>query len=322
MFALAVMSMLIKYSRKTTVLLFVFLSVCVIPTYAAAPSVAVIYPEIRAPFNKIFTDMADGVEDEVNGRTIRYILKKDYSQQELNSWLKNNKIKVCVALGVRSENATTDISNNIPVVISGVLTPKKSSKHRATISLAPSPGRLFVKLKKLKPNVSKVIVVYNPTKTEWLIREAHNAAQKNNLELVVYTTKSLSQSAKIYKKIFKHSDIKKSAIWLPPDPTSIDNRAVLSYILEHSWKKGTAVFSSSLAHVNKGVLFAMYPDNLKLGQTIGKAALEELKGNSLPKGVVPVEDLQTAFNKRTAEHLGIQFTNTDLRGYDAVFPSE
>ena len=266
--------------------------------------------------------MADGVEDQVNGRTVRYVLKKDYSQQALNKWLQDNNIKVCVALGVRSENATSDLSRNIPVILSGVLTPNESSKTRAAISLAPSPGKLFVRLKKLNPNINKVFVVYNPSKTEWLIREANLAARQNNLKLVAYPTNSLSQSAKIYKKIFKNSGIKNSAIWLPPDPTSVDNRAVLSYILEQSWKRGTTVFSSSLAHVNKGVLFAMYPDNLRLGQTLGRAALEELNGNSLAAGVMPVEDLQTAFNKRTAEHLGISYTNADLRNYDAVFPSE
>lgn len=322
MFALAAMSMLKKYSCKAVVLLFVFLSLFVIPTFAAAPSVAVIYPEIRAPFNKIFTDMADGVEDQVNGRTLRYLLKKDYSQQELNKWLQDNNIKVCVALGVRSENATSDLSQNIPVILSGVLTPNESSTPRAAISLAPSPRKLFAKLKELRPSVTKVEVVYNPSKTEWLIRQARLAAQNHGLELHVHPTNSLSQSAKLYREIFKNSHIKNSAIWLPPDPTAVDNRTVLSYILEQAWKKEVPVFSSSLAHVNKGVLFAMYPDNLRLGQTLGRAALEELNGNSLAAGVMPVEDLQTAFNKRTAEHLRINYTNADLRNYDAVFPSE
>ena len=321
--SLALMPMLKKYRCKVATLLFVFLSLFVIPTFAAAPSVAVIYPEIRAPFNKIFTDMADGVEDQVNGRTVRYLLKKDYSQQELDKWLSDNNIKVCVALGVRGENATSDISRNIPVILGGVLTPNTTSKHRTAISLAPSPSRLLGKLKQLNPNVKNVIVVYNPSKTEWLIREAQSVAAQHNIELVVYQTNSLSESARIYKKIFKRSDIKNSAIWLPPDPTSVDNRAILSYILEQSWKKNTVVFSSRLAHVNKGVLFAMYPDNLKLGRTLGRAALEELNGNSLTaKYVVSLEDLQTAFNKRTAEHLGIKFTSSDLRNYDAVFPSE
>ena len=66
----------------------------------------------------------------------------------------------------------------------------------------------------------------------------------------------------------------------------------------------------------------MYPDNLKLGQSLGAVAMEELNGGTKLNGMIPVEDLKTAFNKRTAEHLGVHFTNEDLRNYDAVFPSE
>lgn len=321
---LASMLILKRYSYKRAVLfLFVPLFFFAVPTFAATPSVAVIYPELRAPYNKIFSDIADGVEMQVNGRIKRYMLKKNFSVQELNLWLKKNEIKVCVALGVRGEDATYELANNIPVILGGVLTHKLIVDTRPVISLAPSPDKLFSKVKKLKRNINKIIVVYNPGKMEWLIRKARSAADKNGLELVTYSTGSLSESAKIYQEIFKRSDIKNAAIWLPPDSLSVDNRAVLSFILEQSWAQRTPVFSSRLSHVNKGVLFAMYPDNVKLGQSLGKAALDELNGNrGKIKGIVPAEDLQTAINRRTAEHLGMNVSSAELRNYDAVFPTK
>jgi len=96
----------------------------------------------------------------------------------------------------------------------------------------------------------------------------------------------------------------------------------LSFVLEQSWEKDVVVFSSNPAHVNKGVLFAMYPDNMKLGESLGAFALEELNGGKMLRKMIPVEDLKSAFNKRTAEHLGIRFTKDELRNYDAVFPSQ
>lgn len=320
---LAIMPILKQNSCKKTVLfLFAFLLLFSIPTFAATPSVAVIYPELRAPFNKVFTDIADGVEEQVNGRTMRYILKKEYSQQELNQWLSKNNIKVCVALGVRGENATSVISDDIPVILGGVLKPKLIGESRPGISVAPSPDKLFEKLKKLKRNIKEVIVVYNPDKTEWLIDRAHYAAVKHGLELVAHPTDRLSKSAKLYREIFKRPGLRNSAIWLPPDSTSVDNHAVLSFILEQSWRHETIVFSSKLSHVSKGVLFAMYPNNIKLGQSLGKIASDELNGNGARvKGMVPLEDLNTALNRRTAEHLGINVSSSELRTYDAVFPS-
>jgi len=310
-----------KYSVKRIVLaVCVFLLILSLPSFAATPSVAVIYPELRAPFNKVFEDIADGVAEKVNGRTKRYILPKDFSQKELDDWIRKNDIKVCVALGGRGEKAANQFTQDIPIILSGVLQPKSIS--HPGISLAASPDKLFAKLKQQKLNIKQVIVVYNPDKSEWLIREAQSAALKHGLELVTYTTSSLSKSAKIYREVFKRLRVKDAAIWLPPDSTSIDNRTLLSFVLEQSWARNVAVFSSSPAHVNKGVLFAMYPDNLKLGQSLGAVAMEELNGGTKLIGMIPVEDLKTAFNKRTAEHLGVRFTSEDLRNYDAVFPSE
>ncbi len=315
-----------QIAKKKCIAIAFFLSISIVTVLAAQAStisVAVIYPELRAPFNKIFTDMADGVEKEVNGRTMRYVLKKDYSSKELNQWLSKNDIKVCIALGVRSENATSTLEGNIPVVLGGVITPKPNTSARTGISLAPSPDKLFEKLKKLSSQTKEVVAVYNPNKTEWLIKRAQSAATKYDIQLTTYPTKSLSESAKLYRKIFKRPNMKNAAIWLLPDPSAVDNRALLSLILDQAWKRDIVVFSSSLAHVNKGVLFAMYPDNIKLGQSLGRAAIEELNGNSVrEKEILPVTDLQTAFNRRTAEHLGINISNAELRSFDAVFPSE
>lgn len=310
-----------KYSVKRIVLAAcVFLLILSLPIFAVTPSVAVIYPELRAPYNKVFEDIADGIEKKVNGRTKRYVLSKDFSQKELNDWIRKNDIKVCVALGGRGEKAANQFTQDIPIVLSGILQPKSIS--HPGISLAASPDKLFAKLKQQKLNIKQVIVVYNPDKSEWLIREAQSAATKHGLELITYTTSSLSKSAKIYRDVFKRLRVKDAAIWLPPDSTSIDNRTLLSYVLEQSWSRDVVVFSSSPAHVNKGVLFAMYPDNLKLGQSLGAVAMEELNGGTKLNGMIPAEDLKTAFNKRTAEHLGVRFTSEDLRNYDAVFPSE
>jgi putative ABC transport system substrate-binding protein len=291
-----------------------------LPIFSATPSVAVIYPELRAPYNKVFEDIANGIEKKVNGRTKRYVLPKDYSQEELDLWIKNNDIKVCIALGSRGERAVSEFTDDMPIVLSGILQPKLV--ERPGISLAASPDKLFSTLKKQQLNIKRVIVVYNPKKSAWLIREAHSAALQHGLELVVHTTSSLSESAKIYRKIFNSTSVKNAALWLPPDSTSMDNRALLSFVLEQSWNKNVAVFSSSLAHVSKGVLFAMYPDNLKLGQSLGAVALEELNGGNNLNHLTPVEDLKTAFNKRTAEHLGVRITKEKLRRYDAVFPSK
>ncbi len=315
---LSLVSSLSNTRAKVVLCSAVFAILIALPTFASTPSVAVIYPELRAPYNKIFDDIADGVEEKVNGHTKRYVIPKNYSKSDLNAWIKKNNIKVCVALGVGGEKAAADLTEDIPVLLSGVLKPKM--QNNTGISLAASPDKLFELLKRKMPNVKRVHVVYNPDKTKWLIREAQSDALDHKVELVTYTTKKLAESAKIYRDLFKRPDIKNSAIWLAPDSTSIDNRALLSFVLEQAWAHDVAVFSSSPAHVKKGVLFAMYPDNMKLGLSLGKVALEELNGGSTLDSMVPVRDLKIAFNRRTAKHLGIHLTGSEMRMFDAVFP--
>ena len=171
-------------------------------------------------------------------------MPKDFSQKELDDWIRKNDIKVCVALGGRGEKAANQFTQDIPIVLSGVLQPKSIS--HPGISLAASPDKLFAKLKQQKLNIKQVIVVYNPDKSEWLIREAQSAALKHGLELVTYTTSSLSQSAKIYREVFKRLRVKDAAIWLPPDSTSIDNRTLLSFVLEQSWARMLLYFQVAL----------------------------------------------------------------------------
>ena len=289
---------------------------------SASSIVGVIYPDIREPYNKIFTDIADGVEEQTNGHTKRYALKKDYSQKELEEWLTKNNIEVCVGLGRRGENALTEINNELPIVLSGILSSKDTEQAVSVISMAPSPDKLFAKALELKKDIKEIIVVYNPKKTQWLINKARDAATKHGITLTTLETKSLSESAKIYRKVFQRSGIKNAAIWLPPDSSSVDNKAILSYILEKSWSHNIVVFSSGPAHVNKGALFALYPDNFKLGQRLAELALGELGGNKDYQQITPAEDLHAAINKRTAEHLGINVTSAELRLYEAVFPSE
>ena len=197
-------------TKKAMWCLFAFVLLLSFPVFAATPSVAVIYPEVRAPFDKIFEDIADGVEKKVNGRTIRYVLPKEYSQKDLDDWIRKNDIKVCVALGGRGEKAANKFTQDIPIVLSGVLQPKLIA--HPGISFAASPDKLFSTLKKQKLNIKQVIVVYNPKKSAWLIKEAQSAASKHGLELVTYKTSSLSDSAKLYREIFKRLRIKDAAI--------------------------------------------------------------------------------------------------------------
>jgi putative ABC transport system substrate-binding protein len=98
---------------------------------------------------------------------------------------------------------------------------------------------------------------------------------------------------------------------------------ILPIVLQEAWERDLAVFSSNLAHIKNGVLFALYPDNKNMGRSLAELALNQMhNGESTPLGIMPLHDIFTAVNIRTAEHLGLKFTNQIRRDFNLIFPSQ
>ncbi|MDX8386011.1 MAG: hypothetical protein R8M11_05800, partial [Gallionella sp.] len=102
--------------------------------------------------------------------------------------------------------------------------------------------------------------------------------------------------------------------WLPQDPTSAEERAVLPLILQKSWNQGISVFSSNFNHVRRGVLFSLYPDNIGLGGSLATMAQGILASKSKEThGISPLRDVMSVGNQRTAKHLGVDGGDFDMK---------
>jgi putative ABC transport system substrate-binding protein len=165
-------------------------------------------------------------------------------------------------------------------------------------------------------------VVYNPQNNEWLIKLARDVAKAQGLELLAFEAKDLASAARQYEAAFAGVDGRRDAVWLPQDPTTVDEGTILPLVLKESWNRNVPVFSSSFLHVKKGALFALYPNNLELGRTLASSARAVLAGESRKRGVVPLREVHTAINMRTASHLGLSIGNQQRRSFDFIFPEQ
>ena len=96
---------------------------------------------------------------------------------------------------------------------------------------------------------------------------------------------------------------------------------MLPLVLHESWNRNLAVFSSSLGHVRRGVLFSLYPDNAGLGRHLADTAQEYLaSGNYGEHGMILLREVLLAINLRTAMHLGLDTSRP--QGFDMVFPEQ
>lgn len=283
-------------------------------------AIAIIYPDIGEPFRSVFAKIIEGIEEQAKVRVTSYPIGPNMNAIDLNAQLKRSGTRVVIALGRQGLKTASGLDRDIAVVVGGVLSvPEMESRNLTGISLTPDPALLFTLLRSLQPGVKRVFVMYDPQLNEWLIKLAREAAKAQGLELVAQEARDLASAAKLYEAAFAAADSRRDAIWLPHDPTTVDEGTILPLVLKESWSRNIAVFSSSYLHVKKGVLFTLYPNNLELGRNLASSALGALAGESR-KGVMPLREVHTAVNLRTASHIGLNITYQQQRTFDSVFP--
>ncbi len=283
-------------------------------------NVAVIYPDIRPPYRDVFLDTIEGIEQVMDQPLKLYDLQKDFDSSNLSSTLEKDQIGLVIALGRRGLRASTKLADQYPVIVGAVLLSSDTDgSPQSGISLTPDPAALFSHLRQIAPDTQRVSVVYDPKNNGWLMVRAKAAASRYDLELHLLPATDLKQAAAAYRNVIKAAD-PTHALWLPHDSSTVDKQAVLTMILKAAWNKRFVVFSSNPAHVGKGALFSLYPDNVGMGRSLGKLARQRLLSGEL-MDIEPARDLLTAVNVRTANRLGLKFSNKQQREFDLVFPS-
>lgn len=282
--------------------------------------IGVVYPQMREPYRGIFEAIISGIEQTVHIQ--RFELSEDIqSNGVLLDQVKNKQIKTVVALGKQGLDFAKSLPAEVNVVIGAVLTPPESAE-KSGILLAPSPDRLFEWLTLLAPGVEKVTVVYNPDLNDWLIELAHVAARKHGLTLNALSAPDLRTAAQLYRDLVDTGINANHAIWLPQDSYTVDQQTTLPMLLKASWDREFVVFSSNPAHVKRGALFSLYPDNVAMGKRLGKLATKVDSDKEVKKfPIEPLMDLLIAVNLRTADHLRLNFGKNLVETFDLTFPA-
>jgi putative ABC transport system substrate-binding protein len=285
--------------------------------------IAVFYPDIGEPYRSVFSKIIEGIEENSQTKVTSYAVGSNFNVQLVSDELKRQDIRIVIALGRNGLKAASALDREIGVIAGGVISaPESEQRNSTTLSLAPDPALLFARLKALSPKTQRVFVVFEPHQNSWLIRLAREAARNQGIELIAQEAGDLKSALAIYQSIFTTADARRDALWLPQDSATVDESLVLPLVLQESWSKGIPVFSSNVSHVKRGALFALYPDNMELGRNLAASAIGMASGNPAMRGVLPLRDVLTAFNTRTASHLGLAPSMAQQKGFDLLFPEQ
>jgi len=288
----------------------------------AEGNIAVIYPDLAEPYRSVFAQIIGGIEAKARGRVSHFAVGSNVDVGELNNSLRRQDTRVVIALGRQGVKVASALDSNIGVVVGGVLTaPEDKTRDHQVNSLSPDPALLFSRLKGMMPKVRRVFTVYDPRQNAWMMRLAKEAARTQGLEFTAYEAQDLRSAMLAYQKILASADSTQDALWLPQDSTTVEDSSVLPLVLEESWSRNLAVFSSTFSHVRRGVLFSLYPNNVELGRHLAGSALSFLTsdGNEV-SGMLPLREVLMAINLRTAKHLEINTSRPQI--FDMAFPEQ
>jgi putative tryptophan/tyrosine transport system substrate-binding protein len=302
---------------------------CSMPIYAYAKNaaltlpvneqtIAVLYPQIKAPYHQIFASITDGIQQAFPGTTKTLQLEQQQDLASITTWLTQNKISAVISLGSHALKFVPALQAHYPVIV-GATSLSSNQANLTGISMLPSPHMLLVQLKKLQPKISHVHVVLNQQKQDWWLEQAIAASKLSEHQLVVHSVTDLVGSAQQHRQVLQQVNSNTEALWLVSDHSIMDS-AIMRNILEIAWDRELLVFSNMLADVQRGALFSMYPDNLAMGKSLALQLIEQLTQAKPSNKLQFLSDLLTIVNIRTAKHIGLHFTKSELQSFDLLYP--
>jgi putative ABC transport system substrate-binding protein len=285
-------------------------------------SLVVVYPELGEPFRQIFTTIIEGAEDKLGGSVASLAIANNANPAQVAEEVRRREAKVLIGLGRGGMRIAAALADELAVLVGCVVSVQESEARAFPVyTLAPDPALLLARLKRLRPAVRRVHLVYDPRLNGWLAKLAREAARAEGMELLAQEATDQAEALRIYTQLLANADPHRDALWLPQDPTTVDDNVVLTLVLREGWNRNIAVFSSHLAHVRRGALFSLYPDNRELGRSLAGAALRlAASPRSAAAGVLPLRQALAAINIRTAAHLGLDVAAAQS-GFDMVYPS-
>ncbi len=277
----------------------------------APPQLVVVYPEVRQPFAKVYQTIAEGAEQGY-GAPLRLLALGSNSSDELEEL----DGEIVIALGGRAVKQLLGQQLSHPLVVGAI---SANIQGVCGLTMAPDPEAVVKRLQVLAPSVKNIYVVDRPRATVTNLVAAKAALLTLGLNLVVREATDRRDAANVYRQLVKDLDAG-DAVWVLPGDRYVNN-ALLSILLEASWKSDFVVFSSNPTHVKRGALFSVYPDNFKMGVRLGEIARGCAQGDEQSAVMEPLRNVFVTVNERTSNHLGITLTDDIREHIDLVLPA-
>ncbi len=227
---------------------------------------------------------------------------------------KTNKKDLVLGIATPSAQALANSISDIPVLFSAVTDPKSANilnkNVTGTSDMVDNVSAQLDLIVKLRPEVKKISVLYNPSEQNSIVQvnEIEAKAKEKNITVTRQGVTSLGELAQATKNALAQSD----ALYLPTDNLVVSG---IKLIASEAIAAKKPVIATENSSVELGALLTMGIDYFELGKRTGEMAIEILKGK--PVDQIPFEiskKTKLYVNETTAKALGIDIKNPLLAG--------
>ena len=185
---------------------------------------------------------------------------------------KTDKKDLVLGIGTPSAQALVNTITDIPVLFSAVTDPESAKllnkNVTGTSDRLDNVGEQLDLLLKLKPEIKKIAVLYNPSEQNSVVqvKEIEAKAKEKNLEVMLQGVSSLAELSQATKNALIETD----ALYLPTDNLVVSG---IKLITSEAKSAKKPVISSENSSVEAGALFTMGLDYFELGKRTGEMAI-------------------------------------------------
>ena len=284
----------------------------------ACGTVLVLYPDAPAPYQQAFAQIVAGIARTAPGPLQTLALTAEWEPTHVRRWLdaRRGPATALVLLGQRALQAYPADWADGPVLVGGINALPGQTPWPG-ISLIVDPERFVHTLREGLPAITTVVVIHHAEDQVWLQR-VEQAAASRGLRVEPLAVADAESAVRQITRTLARIDPRTTALWFSRQTLSLNTELIFPFVLEETWNRQIVAFSDTVAHTQRGLLFALYPDYGGVGEELG----ERLRDAARPAaGLRYTRAARLALNIRTARHLGLTLPPALIERAGPVFPA-
>jgi len=299
------------FNFKNLLVLFLLFLLLLFPTRNChASDVLIVLDTNLRPYIEALNGVKSVIGDKATVISIQNLIaQKKRKEIGIEEIIESYHPRIIVTIGSQCLFFLMNRTDHIPIVFTMVLNPWSFPFSRSLItgiSMNVLPELYWKVFKLIKPQIHTIGVVYDPSKTGYLVSIAKKLVKQYHQKLIAIPVKNPVQALKAIQKIVPHID----AFWMTPD-TTVYRQEVLDFLVYSSICYHFVLAGLSIRDVRSGSLFAWSFNSYKLGEQAGKLIEKILNGGDFPhKKFFWAKQLSLSINLKIAKKIGIKIDKT------------